>query len=301
MHLDALKRLVVRAASAGARRLTLTRWEWDVAGSCQRPVTREYFARKDRKAPYRENEWRPGDEMPLTLIIHVKCRACSDCRRLRRREWYLRAGVELRRASRSWFGTLTLNPEAHFRCEVVARKRLLRGGTVWESLRPEDRYGETCHEISQALTRYLKRIRKESGATLKYMACFEKHRSGFPHLHVLVHEYSGGGEVKKRQLDSQWKLGFTHFRLVDADQTGRAAMYVAKYISKDGGRVRSSIRYGKTHTSLDIGGLSGCDAGVTPQGITTLHTPPKGTRQRRPLRRYGLGDKVADIVNTADW
>ena len=107
----------------------------------------KFFARKDRKAPYRDNEWKPGEDVPLTLIMHMKCRACPDCRRLRRREWYLRAGIELSRCKRSWFGTLTLSPESAFRCEVFARRRLLSGGTIWEQLRPKDRYGELCHQV----------------------------------------------------------------------------------------------------------------------------------------------------------
>lgn len=270
---------------AGARRLALTRWEWDVAGSCQSPVTREFFARKDREGRKRANAWQPGDDAPLTLIMHLKCRGCSDCKRLRRREWYLRSGVELSRCQRTWFGTLTLSPEAAFRCEVVARKRLLRGGTVWEKLRPEKRYAETCQEIGSELTRYLKRIRKDSGAKLKYMACFEKHRSGVPHLHMLVHEYSEQ-PVKKRHLDFHWKMGFTHWRLVPIEDAPKAALYVAKYITKDGGRVRASIRYGKPPHVLG-------------------HSVPQEPRARSTHDLLhvasAVGDKVADILDTAAW
>ena len=286
MHLDSLKRLVARAASSGARRLALTRWEWDIAGSCQAPVTRELFARKDRKGRQRENDWNPGDDVPLTLIMHVRCRHCQDCKRLRRREWTLRATVELSRCQRTWFGTLTLNPEAHFRCEVVARKRLLSGGTVWEQLRPEERYAETCHQIGREITLYLKRLRKLSGARLKYMACFEKHRSGFPHVHVLLHEYTDAA-VRKSLLDSHWQhMGFTHWRLVSSEQAGRASSYVAKYISKEGGRVRSSLHYGKPHTSAG-------------------HSVPQGTacaKHSRPTPvLLCIGDKVHRIEDTADW
>lgn len=285
MHLDALKRLIKRAAAAGARQTALTRWEWDIAGSCEAPVTRELFARKDRGTS-RDNPWAPGDDMPSTLVMHLKCRHCQDCKRLRRREWVLRSGVELSRSTRVWFGTLTLSPDAHFRCEVFARKRLLRGGTVWKRLRPETRYGETCQEIGAELTRYLKRIRKESGARLKYMVCFEKHRSGFPHLHMLVHEYIDGGSVKKRHLDEQWKLGFSHWRLIPPEEMGKAAMYVAKYITKDGGRVRSSIRYGKPHVLRHS----------VPQGTACAeHSRP------HPSASLEIGDKVASIIESADW
>ena len=119
------------------------------------------------------------------------------------------------------------------------------------------------------------------------MVCYEKHRSGFPHLHMLVHEYPGGGEVKKRQLDSQWKLGFSHWRLLPPEEMGKAARYVAKYITKDGGRVRSSIKYGKPYTS------SG-------------HSVPLGTAcakhsRPHPSALLSIGDKVTDIIESADW
>lgn len=285
MHLDQLKRLVARAATGGAKRLALTRWEWDIAGSCQEPVTRELFARKDRKAPYRDNEWNPGEDVPLTLIMHMKCRACPDCRRLRRREWYLRAGIELSRCKRSWFGTLTLSPESAFRCEVFARRRLLSGGTIWEQLRPKDRYGELCRQVGSEVTLYLKRLRKQSGARLKYMACFEPHRSGIPHLHMLVHEYDDTG-LRKSQLDAQWNHGFTHWRLVPSEDAGKAAAYVAKYITKEGGRVRSSLGYGKTTNVL-------------------RHSVPQGTacaeHTRPPPVFHCIGDKVTAIEDTAVW
>lgn len=304
MHRDQLRALVDKGIRAGARRLSLGVWEWDIAGSCQDPVTREFFARKDR-GNHRENDWAPGDEHPLRLILHVRCRRCRDCARLRRREWTVRAIAELHAATRSWFGTLTLSPESLFFCEVSAEKRLRRGGTLWEDLDHEARYVETCHEISQEITRYLKRIRKNSGAKLKYVAVFERHKSGAPHLHMLCHEYLQGSHVRKSQLDAAWNLGFSHWRLVPAENTARAAIYVAKYISKQGGRVRASLRYGRATRPEAIG---------TPQGVRerqrTTHppavfnsdpptAPADGARHAR--WRYSVGDRVSDILQTSDW
>lgn len=285
IHLSDLRRLVRKASENGARRLTLGRWEWDVAGSCQSPVTREYFARKDRDLR-RENDWQPGDEMPLALILHARCRHCQDCRRLRRRQWTLRAIAEARAASRNWFGTLTLNPEQAFRLEMVSRARLARGGTTWERLPPPDRFREVCREVGQELTRYLKRLRKESGARLRYMACFEPHRSMVPHLHVLLHE-SGDAPVRKRQLDAQWRLGFSHWRLVAEEDRTKSAAYVAKYVAKEGGRVRASILYGEPSRPRAIAPNE--VSRVTPEAITTTK------------HRFLIGDRVAMIQDTADW
>lgn len=283
-HLQDLRRLVKKAVEGGARRLSYTTWEWDIAGRCESPVTREHFARKDRLTT-RENEWLPGDDTPLRLILHVRCRVCRDCRRLKRREWVLRASAELAAAERSWFGTLTLNPEAAFRCELLARKRLLRGGTRFEALEAPARYEELCQEVGREVTLYLKRLRKQSRARIRYMACYEAHRSGLPHLHMLVHE-SGGTPVRKAQLDSEWALGFSHWRLVAQEQSGRAAMYVAKYLAKDGGRVRASILYGRPKHALER------NSQAVGFGIR---------KKSRPHLRFGIGDQVATITETAEW
>lgn len=269
-------------------------WEWDIAGSCQRPVTREHFARRDR-GNVRELTWDPSQPAPLRLIMHAKCRKCADCLRLRRREWTVRALSETQAAQRSWFGTLTCNPEATFRMTVLVRRRLMRGGTEMERLSATERYRELCHEISQELTRYLKRVRKHSGAPLRYLAVFEAHKSGFPHLHVLLHETTLAS-VRKKVLDAHWiHMGFTHWRLVEAGGNPRAALYVAKYIAKDGGRVRASIRYGKTTRPKAI-------AGRMSQRAASTNDPSPALRSRRSKSRYfEIGTKVNGVLDTADW
>jgi hypothetical protein len=104
------------------------------------------------------------------------------------------------------------------------------------------------NEGNKEITKFLKRLRKESGARLRYMCVAEEHADGDPHWHVLLHEVSG--DVRKRSIQAQWKLGFSAAKLVDTS-SGRAAAYPCKYLSKSiAARVRASIRYGETFANI---------------------------------------------------
>lgn len=103
--------------------------------------------------------------------------------------------------------------------------------------------GETFAGVHKAIgkefTLFFKRVRKNSGQPLRYCLFTEKHRDGFPHYHALIHER--GEAIPRRDIEAEWKFGFTSFRLADVN----AARYVSKYVSKDAqARVRASIRYG---------------------------------------------------------
>ena len=287
MHHDQLRRLVARAVAAGAVSISRTAWEWNVAGRCQSPVTRELFARKDRKGKDLWNHWSSGKDEPLRLILHVRCRACLDCARLRRRQWVGRITTEAAKSTRTWVGTLTLSPEEHVRAEYPRRRRLSRGGTDFDRLAPAERYREVCAEVGEMLTRYLKRVRKESKAPLRYVAVFEAHKTGLPHLHMAVHEYTAV-PVRKRTLDGQWSHGFAHWRLLAPEDRRRAAVYVAKYITKEGARIRASLLYGKLENTLGKGSGGGVGAPIR----------VRNTTPRLPLR---IGDIVRDVTETADW
>lgn len=250
-------------------------------------MTRAFFARKDRKGKDLWNHWSKGRDEPLELVIHARCRACPDCARLRRRQWVGRIITEAAASKRTWVGTLTLSPEEHVRAEYRRRRRLSRGGTNLDDLPKAEAYREISQEVGALLTRYLKRVRKESSAYLRYIAVFEAHKSGLPHLHVLLHEYAEV-PVRKRVLDGQWSHGFAHWRLLAPEDRRRASAYVAKYITKDGARIRASILYGKQGNTPVR--RSGKGQGPLPACGNT--TPPL------PLR---VGDIVLDICETAQW
>lgn len=177
------------------------------------------------------------DFMPID--IKVRCRKCAACLRQRARKWTARAFIECGQAYRTWFGTLTLGPDRRFWVRASAISQV---GNL-NHLTPDERYKALERQIAPEVTRWLKRVRKASGATLRYFVTSESHKDGFPHYHILVHERCHSG-VTKAQLDTAWKWGFTKFRLVD--NHGKAAWYVSKYLSKDAlTRVRASRLYGQ--------------------------------------------------------
>lgn len=174
---------------------------------------------------------------------------CEYCQQAKAALWTGRAASEFKNSARTWFGTLTLRPSAQHRLVSAARHRLAAGGTDYDALSVKEQFSERLVELGAELTRYLKRVREESGAPLRYLVVAEQHLSGDPHLHILVHEQNGDLPVRERTLAKQWALGFTKFRLAT---DSRAAAYVCKYISKSMlARVRASIRYGSSECNED--------------------------------------------------
>lgn len=142
---------------------------------------------------------------------------------------------------RTWFGTLTLHPLERARVEMRARTAV--GEEKWLELSQEQRTAALATAAGPLVTRYLKRVRAQSGAALRYMLVSEAHEDGTPHFHLLVHE-QGGTVVRHAILSRQWVHGYSNWKLVDS--AGPAASYVCKYLSKSPlTRVRASVGYGQ--------------------------------------------------------
>lgn len=138
---------------------------------------------------------------------------------------------------------MTLAPEQQYRTLSATRHRLGAGGTDFDTLPPDEQFAERLKEIGREVTLWLKRVRKVSGAPLRYLLVAERHKSGDPHLHILLTETDAAKPVRYRTLAQQWKLGFTKFNLA---RDSKVALYICKYISKDlSARVRASLGYGK--------------------------------------------------------
>lgn len=183
------------------------------------------------------------DKGPVPVEMAARCRKCTGCLEHRRRLWTARALQESNAAERTWFGTLTVRPEDRFRLRMKAELRAKKRG--WEPLAemdPDEAFKKVVDEHNREITLFFKRVRKESAARLKYLLVAEKHKSGDPHFHLLLHEQSI--PVRKELLERQWPLGFSSWRLV---QGGKSAFYVCKYLAKDAQtRVRASVRYGQS-------------------------------------------------------
>jgi len=186
------------------------------------------------------------DRSKLPVEIPARCRKCSNCLLHRRRLWTARAMDEVQASTRSWFGTLTVNPMNRFSLGIAAeRKRLRRGGETLSSLDPSEQFTILADELQAEATKWLKRVRAQSGASLRYLLVSEAHKSGFPHLHILLHEQTA--PIPKLMLERQWVLGFSHWRLIG--QEAKASSYACKYLSKEARtRVRASLRYGQANT-----------------------------------------------------
>lgn len=140
--------------------------------------------------------------------------------------WTARAINEIGKAEgRTWFCTLTFN---------WATKDMSTRSEQW-------RYA------ARSLTLYMKRLRKQ-GLKFRYLAVFEAHKSGKPHIHLLLHEMC---QTTYRKLKYAWtREGFGEWKIIKGDEPVKIAGYVTKYLFKDREnglcRVRASVRYGQT-------------------------------------------------------
>lgn len=258
LHLNAMHRLCSRALANGAERLSAYRLRWDISGNCDNSHITEVLSRPTAEAPptpfgdrgtgelpaNRYVTIRRGGKQPLLLEIHTRCRKCEKCRRVRQALWTMRARAECSMAPRTWFGTLTLRPDEQFGALMRARARLDQQGLDYDGLPLGEQFILRHNEISSELTRYLKRVRKNSGAPLKYLLVAEQHKSGNPHYHMLVHECDALVPIRHAVLTEAWTLGFSKWKLLTNVQEGT---YLCKYLSKSAvARVRASQRYGET-------------------------------------------------------
>lgn len=285
MHHDQMKRLVTKALSSGAIRKSAMRIEWNLAGNCLMPKARELHVRPgaDKESPAirflreirknfpeakldkivahdqrgrskaRDIVVAPQTAMPLTLAMDLRCRRCDRCLQLRQRMWAHRAKAETSLSRRTWFGTLTLRPDEQWRFLTQARVDLAEQGIDFDALPYGEQFTERHKRIGVEITKYLKRVRKRSGATIRLLCVAEHHQSGDPHYHMLVHEHCEAG-VRHQVLAEEWKLGFEKWRLVT--RVDRAS-YLCKYLSKSSvARVRASRDYGHGLASIAaVGGV----------------------------------------------
>ncbi len=203
-----------------------------------------------------------------TVYISVRCRKCPACLDHKRRLWTARSICETRVATRTWFGTMTVAPVHRFRFKAMAERTVQRSRNErFSSLTPSERTKAIASELLPEVTKWLKRVRKQSAARFRYLLVVEAHADGFPHLHLLLHEQ--GQPVTKACLDGQWKLGFTQFRLIDQGDV-RAVGYVCKYLSKSPQtRIRASRAYGKP------------DLGLLTERLQSILSATRGTGEAR--------------------
>jgi len=215
--------------------------ELNIAGDCMSSVTRVFFGVPTEKAGWLERVVKRGNWLP-TLHLEVRCRKCKNCLRQRARQWVARAVEECNLAARTWMATFTLSPQSNYLLTLRASARLRTQGVALQSLHPAEQINELRREFGTELTKYFKRLRKDTGAHIRYYLVFETHKSGLPHAHALIHEVFDAEPVRHARLVANWTLGHTMFKLADR----KAAYYVSKYLTKEASlRVRASLQYGR--------------------------------------------------------
>lgn len=172
----------------------------------------------------------------------VRCRRCEPCLKYRAYNWSIKGFAEVRASQRTWFGTLTVAPANRFIVQMKAEQALIDAGGS-EKPSSSKLFEQMVKVLGRDLTLFVKRIRKNSGARIRYLLVAESHKDGFPHFHILLHEVEG--QVTKRQLEAAWQIGFSNWRLVSSDNP-KVVYYVTKYLTKSAlTRVRASFRYGR--------------------------------------------------------
>lgn len=238
--------LCVSAREAGELQYTGTGGRWRACGDCQAPF--EACCVSDLHEPPElryvdplglwdefigvfHNSMKMDALVPERLVhnpsfmyITVRCRKCHNCREAKRRMWTMRAMNEFEIANRTWFVTLTYNADQRFRLSLLAAK--MRSTEIAAS--------------NAMVTKFLKRLRKNTGLPIRQLVVHEMHKDGTPHVHMLLHDLSGG--LQKRAIQREWYHGFSLAKLGDK----ATSRYVCKYVAKDAiARVRASIRYGQ--------------------------------------------------------
>jgi len=215
-------------------------WQADLAGTCLHPVRMSEYHTQVTTA-----EGTPGDSGKY-LVTLARCRSCKPCMDHRKEVWTARAFQEWCGSSRVWFGTLTFAPEKHYMLMVQAIKRSTLSADLWARLDEAERFARVEAEAAREVQLWLKRVRKAiEPMQLRYMLVAERHKSGNPHYHLLLHEQTDGS-VTKRLMEDQWEAcGFSAWRLLSGAHGATGVHYVAKYLNKTTViRVRASKHYG---------------------------------------------------------
>jgi len=252
---SSMEKLRSQAQAAGVVPKIPHSYEVDWSNGCESPVYHEFYSQEDpllwiRKRHPKKKFWRfQGAASHLNKYFkdtykapprlhfraYLPCRKCPVCLRRRAWSWSQRAVAELQLSSRTWFCTFTVNPHERFLIDLQIGQDT--------AFRDADAFKARYAMLSREFTLYMKRIRKNSGAKLRYIMVAEAHQDGWPHLHALVHERAV--PITKRTLQEAWKKGFSSAVLVPLSDN-KVAFYVTKYIAKQAlARIRASLRYGE--------------------------------------------------------
>lgn len=153
---------------------------------------------------------------PVTQVLKFRCKtwACPHCQKKLRRRLIARA----KKGKPQRLITLTVNP-AHF---------------------------ETPDEAARALTSAWRRARQQlkrhhRHKSIEFLAVFEEHKSGWPHLHILARCGYIAQKWLSRYMRERIASPIVDLRKIRSAK--HAAIYVAKYIAKAPKRFEGCKRF----------------------------------------------------------
>ena len=259
-HSKLASRVYDALADGKAEQTSAARWVVNYAGNCEAPLPVKAYAAS-------------GALFTTTL---TRCRRCRPCLRAKQFYW-ARAAMRwtestARAGLRTWFGTLTLTQA--WQDEILREAREADpapDAAWWDEAHCDERFRLVRNVLKGHLQRYWKRLRKGTKrclrcyptkprskdpsewdhppAQFKYFAVFERHKSGLPHIHWLLHET--GDRVLLKTLACQWPYGFVKIKVVKGDEIARAGFYVSKYLGKAfQARQIASTEYASSLTSI---------------------------------------------------
>lgn len=208
------------------------------------------------------------------LSMKVRCRKCAECLKERRMSWTRRAVREWRQSPRTWFVSLTMRPEEHFKLRLEVDRELELSGRCFDALPEREALAELLKVYGHRMDKFLMRVRKGlrtrgwRSSKVRYLWVPEPHKSGAIHFHMLLHEVAECAPIVKERIETAWGHGFAHARLVKSEE---AARYVTKYLGKHHfeGRIRASKKYGQVEddaeTLLAALRFPGVEGGVPPR------------------------------------
>lgn len=257
------RELTALALSTGAQARANGALLWDISGGCHAPPTFTLVCHNNDQTQHRY------------IDLVSRCRRCDPCLKARAALWRIRMENEIRLASRTWLMTLTLSPENQAKALMSAQHRLRKREVLWTEIDEGRRFTETHLSISPEITRFVKRVRKNSSADIRLCCVAERHKSGLPHYHALIHEVHPDQPVRHSKLVKAWEWGFSHAKLVADHGAGKTSAYVAKYLTKSSlARVRASRGYGRIALEQ-----------VPPEGLRRqVHTEPPTHPQSESVR-----------------
>lgn len=140
-------------------------------------------------------------------------------------------------------------------CSKINTRRVIHAGIAGSprallTLTVSSKHYETPDQAAHALKRGLRNLRLELKRhpklkNFEFLAVFEEHQSGFPHMHLLI----TGKYIPWKWLTEKWEriTGSTHVDIRKIPNHRQAATYCAKYISKSLHAFEGCKRWWRSH------------------------------------------------------